>query len=92
MGIYLDLKKAFGTVNHSILLKKPEIYGIRGTILKWFSSYLSNRTQYTVLNKYQSKQESINYGVPQGSVLGPLLFLVYVNDIQFALSGSAVQT
>ena len=90
MGIYLDLKKAFDTVNHSILLKKLEIYGIRGIILKWFTSYLSNRTQYTVLNKYQSKQECINYGVPQGSVLGPLLFLVYVNDIQFAISGSEI--
>ena len=88
MGIYLDLKKAFDTVNHSILLKKLDIYGVRGPILNWFKSYLSNRQQYTVLNNYESNKDTICYGVPQGSVLGPLLFLIYVNDIQFAVSGS----
>ena len=85
MGIYLDLQKAFDTVNHSILIKKLEIYGIRGTVLQWFISYLSNRKQYTVLSNHESDLEFISYGVPQGSVLGPLLFLIYMNDIQYAV-------
>ena len=85
MGIYLDLQKAFDTVNHSILLKKLDIYGVRGITLNWFISYLSNRKQYTVLLNHESSLEFINYGVPQGSVLGPLLFLIYMNDIQYAV-------
>ena len=76
MGIYLDLQKAFDTVNHSVLLKKLENYGIRGMVLNWFKSYLNNRKQYTSLLTYiMSDLESVKYGVPQGSVLGPLLFL-----------------
>jgi len=91
VGIYLDLKKASDSVNHSILLQKMAIYGGRGTVLKWFESYLSNRKQYTVLPDYESGLHSITCGVPQGSVLGPLLFSIYVNNIQNAMSNAKIK-
>ncbi|MGL1889690.1 MAG: reverse transcriptase domain-containing protein [Reichenbachiella sp.] len=81
IGIFLDLKKAFDTVSHKILLRKLHAYGIRGNILKWFASYLSNRSQYVVYDGRCSQTDSIECGVPQGSILGPLLFIVYMNDI-----------
>ena len=80
-GVYLDLSKAFDTVDHDILLSKLRHNGIRGQGLKWFESYLSNRKQFTYINGKQSKLNSVSHGVPQGSVLGPLLFLIYTNDI-----------
>ena len=85
-GVFIDLKKAFDTIDHDILLDKLNHYGFRGLINDWFFSYLKNRTQKTQVGHHISDKAVVRGGVPQGSILGPSLFLLYVSDIHRCLN------
>ena len=89
-GVFIDLQKAFETVDHGILLSKLNHYGVRGASYQWFKSYLIGRQQYTTIAHLKSDLHGINYGVPQGSILGPTLFLLYINDLNQAIVHSKV--
>ena len=89
-GVFIDLEKAFDAVNHQILISKLYHYGIRGIANKWLSSYLSGHSQSVKLNGITSSKMNVSCGVPQGSILGPLLFLVYVNDMNLAVKSSVI--
>ena len=83
IGIFIDFRKAFDTVDHDILLYKLYHYGVRGAAYDWFCDYLKNRTQLVSYHNIQSNFADISCGVPQGSILGPLLFLIYINDMAY---------
>ena len=87
-GAFLDFKKAFDTVNHDILLSKLAHYGIRGQANNWFHSYLTHGVQFTSVNRFSSRPYLIPHGVPQGSILGPLLFIIFINDLQKSIRHS----
>ena len=88
--VFIDLKKAFDTEDHDLLCKTLEHYGAQQRELSWFQSYLSNRRQYCRVGGVDSETGEVEVGVPQGSCLGPLLFLIYINDLPSAVQSSTV--
>ena len=90
IAVFINAMKAFDMVNQQLLIKKLEKYGITGKLLAWIKNYLTDRKQCTIANKIISNKENIVYGVPQGSVLGPLLFSIYINDISSVVKSSTI--
>ena len=89
-GVFLDFKKAFDTVSHPILISKLEHYGVRGIANNWFQSFLTYRKQFTNVNDYNSICQQTSRSVRQGSVLGPLLFILFINDFHLSVNNSKV--
>ena len=81
IGVFIDLKKAFDAINHNILIDKMEHYGVRGTANKWIVNYLNGRQQYVQIDNVHSSYKEVIHGIPQGSILGPRLFITYINDM-----------
>ena len=84
--MFIDFSKAFDTIDHKILFEKLELYGLNENSINFFKSYLQNRSQQTVVNGHTSTSAAITYGTAQGSILGPLIFILYVNDIFKSIS------